>query len=281
MRLRSTALSPRSHDAGPEHPPIGLADDTALPAMLVADGRPADPGLEAIPARQRATSRTAFPLLTADDPRIDPRVVAAFDARNDAVARVRDLRSALSSRWHADAPGDRRMVALVGLDPSVEVAVVAANLAVVSAQFGWRTLLIDGDLEAPAQDELFRLPNEAGLSTLLRDAGQAPAGIQPTAIEGLTVLTAGPSPLNPAELLDRQPLLDAIDGYIGRHRLVVLSLPARAQSARFDSLATILSGFDGALVLANRHTSGLRPLQRLTAMMAESGVPLLGTVIVP
>ncbi|MBB3911562.1 hypothetical protein [Sphingomonas desiccabilis] len=205
---------------------------------------------------------------------------AAFEAQSDAVARIRDLRGAFSSRWHGDTPDDRRAVALIGLDATVEVASVAANLAVVCAQLGWRTLLVDGDLQAPAQDRLFRTDNRAGLSTLLQEP-QGRAAIQPTAIERLSLLPAGPGSAEGAELLERQPLVEALEGRIGRHRLVLLSLSARSQSTRFGAVDTILSGFDGALVLASRNGSALRPLQRLTGLLEEGGVPLLGTVIVP
>lgn len=269
MRLRSTAAASGIHPAAAAQ----LSDD---PLIETRDRAVPDRAAEAISARD-----THFPLLASDDPRIDPRVVAAFDTGSDTVARVRDLRSTLSSRWHADDPGDRRAVALVGLDPSADGNGVAANLAVVSAQLGWRTLLIDGDLQAPVQDRLFRLPAGEGLSTLLQMPHRAGVAIQPTAIDRLSVLPAGPTPANAAELIERQPLLEVLDGRIGRHRLVLLSLSAQAQSTRFGAIDTILSGFDGALVLVSRNGSALRPLQRLTARIEDSGVPLLGTVIVP
>jgi hypothetical protein len=292
MKLRSTALVSRSG---------GSPDDAVLAPTPDSHAPLFDAAAEDMLARQRAalesfrSSAGAVPtpdapafgaplpapahLLAPGDPRVDPRVVAAFDTDSETAARVRDLRSALSSRWHADAPEERRAVALIGLDATVEVATVAANLGVVSAQLGWRTLLVDGDLHMPAQDALFGVPNEQGLSTLLQHPAVGRAAVQPTAIEGLALLPAGPIPPNPSELLERKPLLEVLDGQIGRQRLVVLSLSAPGHSTRFGALDTILSGFDGAWVLASRNSSALRPLQRLTRLVEESGVPLLGTAI--
>ena len=300
MRLRSTALDPHSSHgsalwpsdarndpslgtpSAPRVPPADFTSDALDGApqalgSIVAEAAPASGN--ASPTMAAAGAPQVGALLHPGDPRVDPSVFAAFEGQSGAAARIRDLRGALSSRWHSDTPEDRRAVALIGLDPTVEVASVAANLAVVCAQLGWRTLLVDGDLQAPAQDRLFQTDNSAGLSTLLQ-APQGRAAIQPTAIERLSLLPTGPSSWDGAELLERQPLMDALEGRIGRHRLVLLSLSARSQSTRFGAVDTILSGFDGALVLASRNGSALRPLQRLTALLEDSGVPLLGTVIV-
>jgi hypothetical protein len=292
MKLRSTALATRSSDGSLDGPGLapaltshgqlfgGVAEDMLAQQRTTTESFRGSAG--AVPTSDAAFGTPLLPpadLLAPGDPRVDPRVTAAFETGSETAARIRDLRSALSSRWHADAPEERRAVALIGLDATVEVATVAANLGVVSAQLGWRTLLVDGDLHMPAQDALFGVPNEQGLSTLLQHPAVGGAAVQPTAIEGLALLPAGPIPPNPSELLERKPLLEVLDGQIGRQRLVVLSLSAPGHSTRFGALDTILSGFDGAWVLASRNSSALRPLQRLTRLVEESGVPLLGTAI--
>jgi Mrp family chromosome partitioning ATPase len=302
MRLRSTAIDPALH--GISLPDGGAAAaDRALHAELVAHGEVADAqgmatqfehagtatagaaasfeAAESVPRQASLAHAGGASLLAPGDPRIDPRVVAAFVADGAAVAGMRDLRSALTSRWHADASDERRAVALVGVDPDVDVATVAANLAVGTAQLGWRTLLVDGDLQAPVQDALFRLSNQAGLSTLFEQPGVGRAPVQATAIDRLHLLPAGPAPANPGELIERQPLLAVLNGSIGRPRLVLLSLSARAQSGRFGAVDVILGGFDGAIVVAGRNRSGLRQLQRLTGLLEDGGVPVLATAVLP
>jgi Mrp family chromosome partitioning ATPase len=267
MRSQAHLHDAAAEDMLPRQPATVASSQGSAGAVATSDapfGAPLPPPLD---------------LLAPGAPWVDPRVTAAFETGSETVARIRVLRSALSSRWHADAPEERRAVALIGLDATVEVATVAANLGVVSAQLGWRTLLVDGDLHMPAQDALFGVPNEQGLSTLLQHPAGGRAAVQPTAIDRLALLPAGPIPPNPSELLERQPLLEVLDGQIGRQRLVLLSLSVPAHSPRFGALDTILSGFDGAWVLASRNSSALRPLQRLTRLVEESGVPLLGTAI--
>ncbi|AKU26587.1 CpsD/CapB family tyrosine-protein kinase [Anoxybacillus geothermalis] len=85
--------------------------------------------------------------------------------------------------------------------PSEGKSTTAANLAVVFAQQGKKTVLIDADLRKPTVHYTFRLNNYTGLTSVLTNAVPLLSALQGTAIENLTVLTAGPIPPNPAELL--------------------------------------------------------------------------------
>lgn len=162
MRLRSTALDARSLEGarlwpndtsgdsgrGPLPPP-GMPSIDAFGDPMASHPQEVGGAVHDGASASRSAAMGAVrhgSLLHPGDPRVDPSVFAAFDAVGDAVARIRDLRSALSSRWHSDTHDDCRAVALIGLDASVEVASVSANLAVVCAQLGWPTLLIDGDI---------------------------------------------------------------------------------------------------------------------------------------
>jgi non-specific protein-tyrosine kinase len=77
-----------------------------------------------------------------------------------------------------------------------------ANLGVALAQAGKRVLLVDSDLRRPSLDRHFGLPNGMGLTTLYVAPDAEPSDVvQQTGIEGLQVITSGPLPASPAELL--------------------------------------------------------------------------------
>lgn len=78
-----------------------------------------------------------------------------------------------------------------------------ANLAVTMAQSGRRTLLVDCDLRRPRLHELFGLENNVGLTDAIMEADAAPA-LQETGVENLWLLSGGPKPPNPADLLGSQ-----------------------------------------------------------------------------
>lgn len=81
-------------------------------------------------------------------------------------------------------------------------SLTVANLGIVMAQAGLRTVIVDANLRQPIQHELFQVPNQGGLTHLLR--GQ-PKNIDqyltPTLVPNLKVLPSGVVPSNPSELL--------------------------------------------------------------------------------
>ncbi|MDI7277665.1 MAG: polysaccharide biosynthesis tyrosine autokinase, partial [Anaerolineae bacterium] len=131
-----------------------------------------------------------------------------------------------------------------------------ANLGVALAQVGKRVVLVDTDLRRPALHRHFGLPNDFGLTSLLlqRDAEPGDA-LQATSIEGLYVLTSGPLPSNPAEvlayaqtgslleqlssvadyvLLDSPPILSVADASILARKADGVVLVAEAGRTRSD-----------------------------------------------
>ena len=89
---------------------------------------------------------------------------------------------------------------------------VAANLAISFAQAGRRTVLIDADLRHPEIHTLFKRGNEIGLTTLLRsDPGDVARALQGTDQANLSIITSGPVPPNPAELLGSQKMRAIIE----------------------------------------------------------------------
>ncbi len=166
---------------------------------------------------------------------------------------------------------------------------IAANLAVVYAQEGKKVLLIDGDLRNPSIDELFDLRNSMGLSSILNNYTTIDNVIKQTFVNGLDVITSGPVPKNPTELLvadrmnkllkiwsenydfiifDSSPLLSFTDGQIIADQcdasiLVISSgktneeqvLRAREMISRGDSqlLGVILNDFSSRSNLVTFH----------------------------
>jgi protein-tyrosine kinase len=78
---------------------------------------------------------------------------------------------------------------------------VISNLAVVLAQADKKVLLADCDLRKPVQHRIFDLPNRKGLTNCLLNNSSAEEIVQPGPLPNLAVLTSGPIPPNPAEIL--------------------------------------------------------------------------------
>ncbi|MEO8839379.1 MAG: chain length determinant protein tyrosine kinase EpsG, partial [Herbaspirillum sp.] len=104
--------------------------------------------------------------LPAGDNSLSYQLVAAYKPFSPVVEKLRALRSQLMLRWF-DA--EVRLNSLAIMSPGIGEgrSFIAANLAVVFSQLGKRTLLIDANLRAPCQHEIFKLGNNAGLSSML------------------------------------------------------------------------------------------------------------------
>jgi capsular exopolysaccharide synthesis family protein len=96
-----------------------------------------------------------------------------------------------------------KTLAVTSTSPEEGKTVVASNLAVVLAQAGRKVLLIDADMRRPKVHEVFELPQQPGLSSLLGwlQRPNLAEAVRQYGETGLDVLTAGPIPSNPAELL--------------------------------------------------------------------------------
>lgn len=106
---------------------------------------------------------------------------------------------------------------------------IAGNLAIAFAQLGESILLIDGDLRRPNVHRVFGLSSEKGLSDYLvsgRKADDVKELIQKCAVPGLSILTCGPRPPNPSELLNT-PRLGALISWAREHydRVIVDCTP--------------------------------------------------------
>jgi len=142
---------------------------------------------------------------------------------------------------------DARTLLVTSANPREGKSTTTANLAAAIAQTGQRVIVVDADLRWPSQHHIFGLSNGVGLtSALLAPSPEVTRFIQPTGLDGLSVLTSGPLPPNPSELLGSW-----------RMEAVVAALKQAADIVLFDSPpllavadASILAGCtDGTIMV--------------------------------
>lgn len=120
------------------------------------------------------------------------------DPRSPFAEAYRSMRTALQFSTNDGAP---KLMTVTSCGKSEGKTTTAIALAINFAQLGKQVLLIDADMRNPSVHKTMVLPNETGLSNFL--AGEPGAGtlIQKSNISNLSVLTAGPTPPDPVELL--------------------------------------------------------------------------------
>lgn len=137
--------------------------------------------------------------------------------------------------------------------PSEGKSMTSANLAAAVARAGRQVILVDADLHRPRLHRVFNLTNNVGVtSALLADHPSVEGLLQETQIPGLRVLTAGPLPPNPAELLGSSRMKDLIAALNAHADMVILDTPPVVALADAAILSTHTDGV--LLVLDAAHT---------------------------
>ena len=101
----------------------------------------------------------------------------------------------------------------------------AANLAVVLAQLGKSVLLVDADLRKPIVHFIFNVSNANGLTSVLTKNISLDQTITATNVPNLHILTSGPIPPNPSQLLDSKAMEIMMEELKSMFEYIILDMP--------------------------------------------------------
>jgi non-specific protein-tyrosine kinase len=161
--------------------------------------------------------------------------------------------------------------------PGEGKTITAANLAVVFAQGGHRTVLLDADFRKPGVHRIFGLPNAQGLSGLLRsDEVDIVAVAEATEQENLAVITTGPLPPNPAELIGSQRMKAILDRLTAAVELVIIDSPPLGVVSDPAILAAMT---DGTLFVVDAGRTRRSAVQGGREALAKANARVLGVVL--
>lgn len=169
-----------------------------------------------------------------------------------------------------------RSFVVTSASPAESKSSIVTSLGIALAESGKRVLLVDADLRHPSLETLTGLEGSVGLTNVLLGETELAAARQPWAVPGLHVLTTGPIPPNPGQVLaseaTRQFIAAAQDSY---DVVIVDSAPLLSVSdAKWLGAMT-----DGALLITRYEKTSTRSLRRLIEALDASAVPALGIVI--
>lgn len=175
-----------------------------------------------------------------------------------------------------------RFIAVAALDDTTRADLVAANLALLSAEGGDRTLLVDGNLRTPTLHDLFGVAAAPGMAQFLMqghgDPGDPGALAQPTADPLLGVIAAGVGPAR----FDRLDRLGDVPAALQRlahvaDRVIVVVAPVLAGA----SIQRLGPHVDGVLLVLTAGRTRRVEAARATALLQKARVPVVGVVLTP
>lgn len=129
---------------------------------------------------------------------------------------------------------------------------VASNLAVTIAQSGREVVIVDCDLRLPNVHKLFDLLNKRGLTNILAGEVVVDEAVQNSSFPRVQVITSGPLPPNPTELLGSQRMTDLIEQLKEKYDFIILDTPALLSVADAAVLAPAVDNV--ILVVAQSQT---------------------------
>lgn len=120
---------------------------------------------------------------------------------------------------------DIHSIMIASSEPSEGKSTVSANLAITYAKQGRNVVLIDADLRKPTVHKSFGVSNRTGLSSVLSKNSTIEDSVKYTSIPGLSVITSGPVPPNPAVLIGNGIINQILDKYSKPNDLVIFDVP--------------------------------------------------------
>ncbi|AOS98786.1 capsular biosynthesis protein [Exiguobacterium sp. U13-1] len=152
----------------------------------------------------------------------------------------------------------------------------ASNLAVAYAQQGKKVLIIDTDMRRPTVHYTFRVANGLGLSSLLTRQAEKEKAILPTKVDNLSILTAGPIPPNPAELLSSRAMEHLVSQLREEFDVIIFDAPPLLQVAdsRITSKLT-----DGVVLVVGCTTSDRQRVLKAKEQLELAEAKILGVVL--
>lgn len=200
---------------------------------------------------------------------------AATKPRSTIAEAYRTARTNLT--YAIDLGRDRKLVLVTSPGPGEGKTTTAANLAVVFGLAGHRVCVVDTDLRRPTLHRVYGLENGEGLTNLLLarepDIDRA---VQRSLYTNVSVVTAGPLPPNPSELLGSARMQEVLERLRGRFDIVLLDSPPALVVTDASVLSTLV---DGIVVVARAGKTRRGALRATIEELAQSARPIAGVIL--
>ncbi|MCJ1977796.1 polysaccharide biosynthesis tyrosine autokinase [Lactococcus piscium] len=201
-------------------------------------------------------------------------IITSINPQSPISEQYRTIRTTIDFKM---ADQGMKSLLVTSSEASAGKSTTIANLAVTFAQQGKKVLVIDGDLRKPTVDKTFKVQNSVGLTNILMNQYAIQDVLQRTRISGnLTVITSGPIPPNPSELLGSNAMKQLLDTVTGYFDVVLLDTPPL--SAVTD--AQILSSYvEGVVIVVHANQTRKDGLLKAKKLLDQVNANILGVVL--
>ncbi|HNK43898.1 MAG TPA: polysaccharide biosynthesis tyrosine autokinase [Pseudomonadota bacterium] len=205
--------------------------------------------------------------------RYPPDLYVAYHPRSTVAEACRAIRTNLT---FAGADQQLRTLLLTSSLPREGKTLCCVSLGTVLAKSGQKTLIIDCDLRRPRIARAFGLSGTSGLTNVLVGELSLDEAIRSSEVENLSVLPAGPTPPNPAELLSGQHFRQLLADAAGRFDRVLIDSPPAVPVTDPAILATLV---DGVVLIVRHAQTPKEAATRAAQHVLDVGGRIVGVVL--
>lgn len=160
--------------------------------------------------------------------------------------------------------------------PGEGKSTTAANMAVVFAQQGKKVLLVDADLRKPTIHYTFNTMNIYGLTSVLTRQTTLEDAVENVGVENLSILTSGPIPPNPAEMLSSKTFEKFLENARKKFDLVIFDTPPILAVTDGQIIA---NKCDGTILVVSAGKTEKQQAQRAKELLEKAKGKLLGAIL--
>ncbi|MGI1799515.1 CpsD/CapB family tyrosine-protein kinase [Priestia sp. TRN 1309] len=202
------------------------------------------------------------------------RRLLAHNSPKDPVAE--QYRTIRTNIQFSNVDQDIKTIVLTSSGAEEGKSTTSANLATVYAQQGLNVLLIDADLRKPTGHYTFRLENHIGLTNVLTRQSTLAQAVQESEIPHLFVLTSGPIPPNPSELLASAQMTELLKEMKEQFDMIIFDTPPILAVADAQILANQV---DGTILVVSSGKTEKEAALKSKELLSNAQGKLLGVVL--
>ena len=169
-----------------------------------------------------------------------------------------------------------KSIVVTSSGPGEGKTTTVCNLAVTMAQSGSKVLLLDCDLRKSQVHKYFGLNNSQGLTTILAKHLPLQEAIKQTNVIGLDILTSGPKPPNPAELVGSNAMKEFIQQMTHEYDRVLIDAPPVGVVTDAALLSTVA---DGSILVVAAGQVGIEAAQRAKSLLDKVNANIIGVLL--
>ena len=275
-RLLSSAFAPRT----PISPRVGrnlLTTLTAALVLAIALAAIIDRMDDHVHSEEDAESASRLPIIAHV-----PLLTGANSASlliggiKDSSALLESYRMLRTNIAFASIDEPIRSLVVTSSQPNEGKSTTSLDLAVVMALDGKAVILLDADLRRPSLNSALQISNAIGFSSVVTGEKTIEEALQETTTKNLRVMTSGPVPPNPPELLNSRVGRQIIEELAGMADVLIIDTPPALTMADAQIVASIA---DATILVVSAQGANKKDVARTSDLLAQTGTKMLGVVL--